>query len=227
MSRVLIVDDDRELAEMLQDYLGGEGFEVALAFDGESGAQQALEGACDAVILDVMMPKLGGMEALKRIRASSQIPVLMLTARGDEIDRTVGLEIGADDYLPKPFNPRELTARLRAVLRRTKPQSGVEGALEAGRLVLFPAARRVEVEGDEIELTSTEYSLLEVLVRHKGQVVRKEILSEEGLGRKLGRYDRSIDMHLSNLRRKLDPDQVHYPRILTVRGVGYQLALSD
>ncbi len=229
MGKVLLVDDDVELCEMLAEYLAPEGFEVESAHDGKSGAQRAVEGGFDVVVLDVMLPRLNGFDALNRIRSSSQVPVLMLTARGDDLDRIVGLEMGADDYLPKPCNPRELVARLRAVLRRTQstvtpkfsaPDSEV---LRSGRLELRPGARLAMLGNQTLELTSTEYSLLEVLVRQAGKVVSKEQLSEQALGRDLVRYDRSIDVHVSNLRRKLGPETGEMPLIQTVRGVGYQL----
>jgi DNA-binding response OmpR family regulator len=171
-----------------------------------------------------MLPRLNGLDALRRIRHSSRVPVLMLTAKGDDVDRIVGLEIGADDYLGKPFNPRELVARLRAVLRRVPaaPTDAEAGVLRAGELVLRPGQRRVEWRGHELDLTSTEFNLLEVLVRHTGRVVSKAELSEHGLGRPLARYDRSIDMHVSSLRRKLGTLAGGNTPIETVRGIGYQ-----
>ena len=228
MNRVLLVDDDIELCEMLAEYLGTEGFAVDAAHDGESGTQQALSGNYEVVVLDVMLPKRNGFESLQRIRAESQTPVLMLTARGDDIDRIVGLEMGADDYLPKPCNPRELVARLRAILRRTQlpPIGTTDAGMETlciGSLEVHPASRRVVRAGEILALTSAEYNLLELLVRNAGRVVTKEILSEQALGRKLARYDRNIDMHVSKLRRKLGQGPDGQPLIQTVRGVGYQL----
>lgn len=227
MNHILIVDDDTELSEMLADYLGAEGYGIERAFDGESGAHQALTGDYDAVILDVMMPGIDGFETLRRIRASSEIPVLMLTAKGDDIDRIVGLEIGADDYLPKPFNPRELLARLRAVLRRSqspvnKPDQG-DGVLRIGRLSLCPATRKVKVDDTVLDLTSTEFNLLHCLFKQAGQVVSKDSLSQHALGRTLEKYDRSIDMHMSNLRRKLQQHKLDN-LLITVRGQGYQVS---
>jgi DNA-binding response OmpR family regulator len=226
MTRVLLVDDDVELCRMLAEYLAPEGFEARAVHDGEAGARAALEGGYDAVVLDVMLPRLNGLDALRRIRQSSRVPVLMLTAKGDDVDRIVGLEIGADDYLSKPFNPRELVARLRAVLRRvpaaSSGASAESGVLRAGELVLQPAQRRAEWRGRELDLTSTEFNLLGVLVRHAGRVVSKAELSEHGLGRPLARYDRSIDMHVSALRYKLDALPDGRSPIQTVRGVGYQ-----
>ncbi len=225
MSKVLLVDDDVELASMLREYIGQEGFEVDAVHDGEAGVAGALSGAYSIVVLDVMMPRLGGIEALRRIRAQSQVPVLMLTARGDDVDRIVGLELGADDYVPKPCTPRELVARLRAILRRTQEPSAdaADGVLAAGALVMWPPMRRASWQGRPLELTSTEYNLLELLARNAGRVVGKAELSEQGLGRPLARFDRSIDVHLSSIRHKLGPRPDGRPWIETVRGLGYQL----
>ncbi len=227
---LLIVDDDTELSDMLVDYFQAEGFVVNCVYDGESGAEQALNGTFDAVVLDVMMPGIDGFETLRRIRAHSSVPVLMLTAKGDDIDRIVGLEIGADDYLPKPFNPRELLARLRAVLRRTQGGAGTadsgEGLWRVGGLEVNQSSRTAKIGDKQLELTSTEYSLLQALVKQSGQVVSKEQLSQQALGRGLEKYDRSIDMHMSNLRRKL-AQQGMESLIITVRGVGYQLSVEQ
>jgi len=228
MTHILIVDDDSELSEMLGQYLAAEGFAIERVFDGHSGAEQALSGAYDAVVLDVMMPGLDGFEVLRRIRSQSMVPVLMLTAKGDDIDRIVGLEIGADDYLPKPFNPRELLARLRAILRRVGnhgPQAE-DDILRLGLLELHPASRSVLAGGQPLELTSTEFNLLQGLLRQAGHLVSKEQLSQQALGRALEKYDRSIDMHMSNLRKKLADHQLG-EMIITVRGQGYQLSGED
>jgi two-component system response regulator CpxR len=232
MARVLLVDDDIELCEMLAEYLAPEGFEVDTAHDGEQGARQAVAGQHDVVVLDIMLPKLNGFDVLRRIRHESQIPVLMLTAKGDEVDRIVGLELGADDYLAKPFNPRELVARLRAILRRTGSSGmfselgrgdGVQpDTIEVGDARVRPAERVAEWRGQPLDLTSTEFNLLEALMRNAGRVVSKAELSERALGRRLARYDRSIDMHMSNLRRKLGTLPDRRSPIQTVRGVGYQ-----
>lgn len=225
MAKVLLVDDDVELGTMLREYLEHEGFGVTLVHDGEAGVREALGGGCDIVVLDVMMPGLSGTEVLRRIRAESRLPVLMLTARGDDIDRVLGLELGADDYVPKPCTPRELVARLRAILRRTAA-SGANGgapALKTGRLCIEPDKRRAEWDGRPLELTSTEFNLLEALARQVGNVVSKAALSEHGLGRPLSRYDRSIDVHVSNLRQKLGTTSDGRSWIQTVRGIGYQL----
>jgi len=225
MAKVLLVDDDVDLGAMLKEYLEHEGFAVAVVHDGESGVRRALEGDCDIAVLDVMMPGISGIEALRRIRAASRLPVLMLTARGDDVDRVLGLELGADDYVPKPCTPRELVARLRAILRRTEPVATVaaRATILAGRLCIWPDKRRVEWDGQPLDLTSTEFNLLEALARQVGNVVSKAALAEQGLGRSLSRYDRSVDVHISNLRQKLGclPDGRSW--IQTVRGIGYQL----
>lgn len=225
MTRVLLVDDDIELSAMLSEYLSQEGFDTAVAHDGEAGAEAALSGDYDLVVLDVMMPVMNGVDALRRIRQGSQVPVLMLTARGDDIDRVVGLELGADDYVPKPCTPRELVARVRAILRRVVPGGATQehaDALSEGPLTLWPAKRAAEWEGAALELTSTEFSLLEALVRHAGSVVSKNELSEKALGRPLARFDRSIDVHISSIRQKLGPRRNGQSWIQTVRGQGYQ-----
>lgn len=227
MGKVLLVDDDVELSSMLREYVAREGFNVDMVHDGEAGVLAALSGTYSIVVLDVMMPNVGGIEALRRIRSQSRIPVLMLTARGDDVDRIVGLELGADDYVPKPCTPRELVARIRAILRRSnEAQTAVEsesGALIVGPLVMWPQMRRAHWYGRELGLTSTEYNLLEVLARSAGRVVSKAELSEQGLGRPLARFDRSIDVHLSSIRHKLAPRPDGRPWIETVRGLGYQL----
>ena len=224
-ARILLVDDDVELATMLSDYLVRDGFEVLAVPDGESGVAEALSGRFALVVLDVMMPGIGGIEALRRIRAASTVPVLMLTARGDDLDRIVGLELGADDYVPKPCLPRELAARLRAILRRS--QQAVEPAAQAplvvGPLKLMPAQRRVEWDGAPVELTSTEFNLLEILARNAGRPVSKADLSAQALGRPLARFDRSIDVHLSSIRHKLGQLPDGRSCIQTVYRQGYQL----
>jgi len=224
VGRVLIIDDDIELCELLAEYLGGEGFAVEVVHDGASGAARALNGEHDLVVLDVMLPKLNGLEVLRRIRESSAVPVVMLTARGEEVDRIVGLEIGADDYLPKPFNPRELAARMRAVLRRTATGADdrADEALEVADVRLEPGTRFASRSGEPIDLTGIEFELLAVLLRGAGRVVSRDELSRTALGRRASSFDRSLDVHLSNLRRKLGPLPDGGERIKTVRGVGYQ-----
>ena len=223
LPRVLLVDDDQELAALLAEYLRGDGFEVGTAADGPIGVSGALSGSYDIVVLDVMMPGMTGIEALRQIRAGSRLPVLMLTAKGSDIDRIIGLELGADDYVPKPTTPRELAARLRAILRRTQPGEGGLAALTVGALVMWPEKRTASWRGGTLELTSTEYNLLLVLAKNAGRVVGKAELSEQGLGRPLARFDRSIDVHLSSIRHKLGGGSAEDSPIKTVRGHGYQL----
>ena len=218
-ANVLLADDDVELSGMLKEYLEREGFAVTVVHDGEAAARAALGGTHQIVVLDVMMPKVDGVEALRRIRASSRVPVVMLTARGDDIDRIVGLELGADDYVPKPCTPRELVARLRAILRRVQPAADA-GPLQAGALTLWPEKRRAEWKGKALDLTSIEFNILEVLMRNAGRVVGKNEISEQALGRPLARFDRSIDVHLSAIRQKLGDGST---LIRTVRGMGYHL----
>ena len=232
MTRVLLIDDDAALAALLGEYLAQEGFQVAFAADGETGAAAALSGEHDMVVLDVMMPRLNGVEVLRQIRLHSRIPVLMLTARGDDIDRILGLELGADDYVPKPCSPRELTARLRAILRRLQPDgangvSVAETTIVAGLLSMNTGERTATWRGMPLDLTSTEFSLLAELARHAGRVVGKQALSEQALGRPLTRFDRNIDVHISSIRQKLVHPNPTKTVILTVRGVGYQLLRED
>jgi len=224
-AQVLLADDDVELAGMLTEYLEREGFTVTAVHDGEAAARLALSGSYQIVVLDVMMPKQDGIEALRQIRQTSRVPVVMLTARGDDVDRIVGLELGADDYVPKPCTPRELVARLRAILRRAQGGANVGGAsagpLEIGALKLWPEKRRAEWHSRELVLTSIEFNVLEVLMKNAGRVVSKHEISEQALGRPLARFDRSIDVHLSAIRQKLGDGA---RLIRTVRGLGYHLA---
>ncbi len=228
MEKVLLVDDDKVLCAMQAEYIATEGYEVSCVHDGESGVVAALTGDYAIVVLDVMMPRLNGVEALRRIRQQSRVPVIMLTARGDDIDRVIGLELGADDYVPKPCTPRELVARIRAILRRTS-LSVLPGALpdpaqaiSVGALEIVPIQRRVTLAGQALELTSAEFGILELLVRKLGQSVSKQELSMHALGRSLARYDRSIDVHVSNLRQKIGHLADGRSPIQTVRGIGYQ-----
>ncbi|HKL26360.1 MAG TPA: response regulator transcription factor [Desulfuromonadales bacterium] len=231
MDRILVIDDDIELGELLTDYLTGQGFQVTTVHEGRRGAEQALAGAWDLIVLDVMLPGMDGFDVLRRIRGGSRVPVIMLTARGDDIDRIVGLELGADDYLPKPFNPRELVARIRAIQRRT--EAGLQVAadppaeLTIGDITLCPSSRQVRRHGENLELTSVEFTLLEVLMARAGQVVDRETLVEKVLGRRLSAYDRSIDVHVSALRRKLGQHVDGNERIRTIRGVGYLYARRE
>lgn len=228
MANILIIDDDIDLCEMLSEYLSGEGYNIAVAHDGEQGLLEALNGKHDAVVLDVMMPVMDGLKVLRVLRSTSNVPVIMLTARGDDVDRIIGLELGADDYLPKPFNPRELVARLKAVLRRGgEPVMGAAQTISAGHASMRPAARAAEWRGKALELTSTEYSILEILVRNAGQLVSKSDISEQALGRPQARFDRTIDMHISNLRQKLGLLNDGRSPIATVRGLGYQYIVGE
>jgi two-component system, OmpR family, response regulator CpxR len=224
MDRILIVDDDVELCDLISEFLRPEGFEVEAVHDGQRGVERSLSGEHVLVVLDVMLPLLNGIDVLRRLRAHSKVPVIILTARGDDVDRIVGLEIGADDYLPKPFNPRELVARIRAILRRVRPAAGNDDRGEKvtiGDVSLDPASRTVRRAGEPVELTSVEFSLLEILMRAAGHVVTREQIATDVLGRKFMAYDRSIDMHVSKIRRKLGPQSDHEERIKTIRGVGY------
>jgi len=231
IAHVLLVDDDVELVNLLRVYLAGDGFRVSTAYEGESAVRSVFVGHPDIAVIDVMMPGLSGIEVLRRIRAHSSLPVLMLTARGDEESRILGLELGADDYVAKPCTPRELSARLRAILRRTlaKPATDKPPAADAiriGELVLHPAQRRITWMDKDLALTNAEFNLLELLIQSAGQVVSKSALSEQGLGRPFQRYDRSIDVHLSSIRRKLPALSDGRPRIQAVLRKGYQL-LTD
>ena len=220
MDRVLIVDDDVELCKLLAERLSPEGFAIESVHDGPHGLERALSGEHALVVLDLMLPGIGGLDVLRRLRAQSPVPVLILTARGEDIDRILGLEIGADDYVPKPFNPRELLARIRAILRRTTQSATSAAPVIVGDLRLDPAAREVWVSGKPLDLTSVEFELLETLLRAAGRVLTREQLTESVLGRKLGSFDRVIDVHVSHVRRKLGPAQGG-ERIKAVRGSGY------
>lgn len=225
MNRILIIDDDEELCELVSEYLTVEGFEVESVNDGESGLQRALRDEQDLVILDVMLPRKNGFDVLRELRKESKIPVLMLTARGEDTERIVGLDAGADDYLPKPFNPRELAARLRAILRRTEITEDAkqieDDRLQVDDVEVKISARSATKNGEDLGLTSVEFELLAMLLKNAGTIVKKEDLSERVLERRLSPYDRSLDMHVSNLRKKLDAHGEEEDRIKTVRSVGY------
>jgi DNA-binding response OmpR family regulator len=232
MDTILLIEDDIDLCTMLKNYLGRHGFSVVAVHNGERGLREALTGKYAMILLDVMLPGLDGFEVLRRLHASSSVSVLLLTARGEDVDRIVGLEIGADDYLPKPFNPRELLARIRAVMRRrTGPESpAVESQSTAAPLVvmgleLHVAGRMVRYRGVALELTAVEFDLLQILMRYAGTVVDRRKLAENGLGRKLHPFDRSLDMHISRLRKKLDDACNLGDQVKTIRGTGYQLAI--
>ena len=215
----MLIDDDTELCSLLTEFLKGEGFAVETANEGHRGLERALHGGFQLAILDVMLPGLDGFEILRRLRRESHVPVLMLTARADDVDRIIGLELGADDYLPKPFNPRELVARVRAILRRYEPRGSAGQRIEVNGVVLDPATRQVTVDGQAIELTTFEFDILESLMRAAGRVLSRDDLMEELYNRKATPYDRSVDMHISHIRRKLETKR---PIIKTIRSVGYQ-----
>jgi two-component system response regulator CpxR len=229
---ILLIDDDIELCSMLEDYLVRHGFSVTTEHHGELGLHRALTGDFSMVLLDVMLPGLDGFEVLRRLRTSSQVSVLLLTARGEDIDRIVGLEIGADDYLPKPFNPRELLARIRAILRRTaaarpSKSSSAPGIrhLSVGGIELDTGARTATCNGVELDLTNVEFELLGALMAAPGQILTREHLTELVLDRRFNPFDRSLDMHVSRLRRKLDDAAKLGDQIKTIRSMGYQLAV--
>jgi two-component system OmpR family response regulator len=223
--KVLLIDDDSELLDILRQYLEQEGFHVGLAHDGETGVEEAASGRYAIVVLDLMMPRINGIETLRRIRSTSNLPVLMLTARGDDTDKIIGLELGADDYVPKPCTPRELTARIRAILRRThsQPLADASSPLTVGALSIWSEQRRASWGDQALTLTSSEFNLLEVLAQNAGKAVSKKTLSEQALGRPLARFDRNIDVHLSSIRQKLGAVTGGESCIRTVYRQGYQL----
>ena len=230
METILLVDDDIELCGLLQEYLSNEGYVVEAVHNGSEGLERTRARNYDLLVLDIMLPDVQGLNVLRSIRAESRLPVLMLTARGNEMDRIIGLEIGADDYLPKPCNPRELAARVRSILRRAGPEHGVARAPErivAGDIELQPGSRIARKSGSNLDLTVVEYDLLQILAQSAGQVVTRENLVKSVLGREFSPYDHSIDVHVSNLRKKLGrlPDGTE--RIRNVRGVGYLYALQS
>ena len=217
--RILLIDDDVELCSLLAEFLQREGFTLECEHDGKRGLEKALRGGYDLVLLDVMLPGMDGFEILRALRKQSKVPVIMLTARGEDVDRIVGLELGADDYLPKPFNPRELAARIRAIFRRLQARPSGEGRIEVNGVTLDPGTREVYSHGQRVELTTFEFDILEMLMRAAGRVLSRDDLMESMYNRKATPFDRSIDMHISHLRKKLETD---HPLIKTVRGVGYQ-----
>jgi len=222
-AKILLADDDEELCQLLRDFLAREGFDVDVAYDGESAFRRAVDGDYDALILDVMLPHRSGLDLLRELRRDSALPVLMLTALGEDIDRILGLELGADDYVPKPCNPREIAARMRAILRRTR--GDIDGVrledLSIGPVLLRSASRSVVVRGEPVALTGTEFNILAALMRDAGRVVSKDTLSQAVLGRPLGPFDRSIDVHISKLRRKLGPAADGDSLINTIHRGGY------
>lgn len=232
MEKILVIDDDAALCELLTEYLASEGFLVESSHNGEEGLETAYRGGHDLVVLDVMLPRINGFEILKNLRSRSGIPVIMLTARGEDVDRIVGLEIGADDYMPKPFNPRELVARIRAVLRRVHQEREAMAAqitpekLKVGDVEMHLNTRLVFLSGESVNLTAMEFSLLEVLLRKAGRFVSRDELIRSVLGRNPYPYDRSIDVHVSRLRKKLGHRVNGAERIKTIRNIGYLYALT-
>jgi len=227
VDRILVIDDDVELCSLVAEYLEPEGFHIEAVHAGNEGLDRALSGDHLLIVLDVMLPGINGFDLLRRLRNTSKTPVLLLTARGEDVDRIVGLEIGADDYLPKPFNPRELVARIRAILRRTqteKPGDTLPQIVRVGDIELDPATRSVRQHGEPVDLTSVEFNLLQVLLNEAGRVVTREHLTDAVLGRKFSPFDRSIDMHVSKVRKKLGDSDNGADHIKTVRGVGYIFA---
>ncbi len=226
--RVLMIEDDESLSSMVNEYLSALGIKVIARPTATDGIRLLRRGGFDALILDIMLPDLDGFEVCRRVRAESDIPILMLTARGDEMDRIVGLELGADDYLPKPFNPRELLARLRAILRRSS-MSGTQrtASLRFGRLEIGRAAHMVRVDGEERPLTSYQFELLSVLAINAGRVMSREALMDQVRGKDLEAFDRSIDVHISRIRAAIENDPKHPRRVITIRGVGYMLAKNQ
>ena len=228
LERILVIDDDIELCELVAEYLEPDGYQVETVSDSLAGLERALSNEHALLVLDVMMPRLNGLDLLRRLRTTSHLPVLMLTARGRDVDRIIGLELGADDYLPKPFNPDELLARIRAILRRTRQVTTAQSErLIVDDVELDTRARTVRRGGDLLELTSVEFDLLSVFLRTPGSVLTREELSQLVLGREFSPLDRSIDTHVSNLRRKLGPSREGLERIKSVRGAGYLYAGAE
>jgi two-component system, OmpR family, response regulator CpxR len=230
-SSVLLIDDDEELCDLLRKFLNNEGFVIQVVNDGAQGLEQALSGEHSVVVLDVMLPTMNGFDVLRELRQRSQVPVIMLTARGEDVDRIVGLEMGADDYQAKPFNPRELAARIRAIQRRLTPVNrrapADEGTIVVvGDVVLNPQLRSVARAEEDVPVTSVEFAILDILLRSAGSTVSREALAKDALGRRLSYSDRSVDVHVSNLRKKLGPLRGGGERIKSIRGVGYQYTLG-
>jgi two-component system phosphate regulon response regulator OmpR len=225
-ARILLIEDDPRLAEMVSEYLGQAGFRVSTAAGGNEGLERLAREPFDALVLDLTLPDIDGLEVCRRLRARADTPVLMLTARGDAMDRVVGLELGADDYLPKPFEPRELLARLRAILRRRGGAGGGD-VLHFGRVEIDRAARALRLDGTERSLTGYQFALLLVLAENAGRVMSREALMDRLKGEPLEAFDRSIDVHVSRIRQALEDDPKHPRRILTVRGAGYVFARAQ
>jgi len=224
--RILLIEDDARLAEMVRDYLGGAGFRVERAEDGASGLALVARETFDAIVLDLMLPDVDGLDVCRLIRKRGSVPILMLTARGDAMDRVVGLEMGADDYLPKPFEPRELLARLRAILRRSKGEARSD-VLRFGRLEIDRGAREVRLDGETRPLTSHQFGLLLALAEHAGRVMSREVLMDLLKAEPLEAFDRSIDVHISRIRAAIEDDAKKPRRVMTVRGAGYVFAKAQ
>ena len=224
--RILLIEDDKRLAEMVRNYLGAAGFDIAVAPKGAAGIALQSREAFDAIVLDLMLPDMDGLEVCRRIRAQADIPILMLTARGDAMDRVVGLELGADDYLPKPFEPRELLARLRAILRRAKSERKAE-VLRFGRLEVDVDARQLRLDGEVRTLTSYQFALLLVLARNAGRVMSRDAIMDQLKHERLEAFDRSIDVHISRIRAAIEDDPKTPHRVITVRGAGYVFAKAQ
>ncbi len=227
MRRLLMIDDDEKLVGLMREYLESHGFELAAAHDGNAGVETALSTEPDLVILDLMLPGIDGLEVCRRLRQSSRVPILMLTARGDETDRVVGLEMGADDYLPKPFNARELLARIRAVLRRSDGEEAASSILQTGPLVVDIGSRAVTVRGQQVDLTTAEFDILHALASSAGRVLSRDQLLQKVHGPGWAAYDRSVDVHISRIRQKIEDDPRRPALLKTVRGVGYQLVRTE
>jgi DNA-binding response OmpR family regulator len=229
MTRLLMIDDDEKLVGLMRDYLESHGFEVAAAHDGNAGVEAALSTEPALVILDLMLPGIDGLEVCRRVRQSSRVPILMLTARGDETDRIVGLEMGADDYLPKPFNARELLARIRAILRRSDAEEAAEAPsiLQVGPLVVDVGSRSVTLRGQQVDLTTAEFDILYALASSAGRVLSRDQLLQKVHGQGWATYDRSVDVHISRIRQKIEEDPRRPALLKTVRGVGYQLVRAE
>jgi DNA-binding response OmpR family regulator len=227
MERLLLVDDDVELCEILAEYFTAEGFDVESAHDGVRGLDRAGSGEHAIVILDLLLPGMKGLDVLRQLRGHSNVPVLILTARGDDVDRIVGLELGADDYLPKPFNSRELLARVRAILRRARPHDDAAARIDVGDVTVDSLARQAWRAGQPLDLTMAEFALLATFLRHAGQVLSRKRLAEQVLDRRLASFDRSIDVHVSNLRKKLGDAAGAREHIRAVRGEGYVFVRVD
>ena len=223
---ILLIEDDDRLAEMVKDYLGQNGYEVTIARDGNSGLKLQKASGFAAIILDLMLPDIDGLEVCKELRKADLVPVLMLTAKGDPLDRVVGLELGADDYLPKPFEPRELLARLRAILRRSHGEA-VSGVLRFGRLEIDPNAMIARVDGKSCALTAHQFKLLLLMAKSAGRVLTRDTIMEMLSGETLEAFDRSIDVHISRIRYEIEDDPKHPRRVITVRGAGYVFASSQ